>query len=174
VSPKASGENSARTWGSYGVTTGITSDINGPTNSASLAAGGATYQAAVFCEGLTIGGYSDWYLPARNELEVLYYFLKPTTTANATTNGFGGANAPNPIAVSPEPVNTAYTSGTPAQTNATGFKTTEINALESTNYWSSTEYDLYFAWYEDSITGHQLLLAKDTYRYVRAVRRIPV
>jgi hypothetical protein len=174
VAPKASGENSARTWGTMTVTTGITSAINGPTNSASLAALGAAYQAAVFCEGLTIGGYSDWYLPARNELEVLYYFLKPTTTANATTNGLGAANAPNPNAVSPEPVNTAYTDGTPAQTNATGFKTTEINALESTFYWSSTEYDLTHAWYENSITGDQWLLTKDENRYVRAVRRIPV
>ena len=41
VAPKASGENSSRTWGTYGVTTGITSVINGPTNSAALAALGA-------------------------------------------------------------------------------------------------------------------------------------
>ena len=65
VAPKASGENTSRTWGVVGTTTGITSVINGPTNSASLAALGASYQAATFCEGLTIGGYSDWYLPAR-------------------------------------------------------------------------------------------------------------
>jgi hypothetical protein len=124
VAPKASGENSSRTWGVSGTTTGITSVINGPTNSASLAALGASYQAAVFCEGLTIGGYSDWYLPAKNELEVLYYFLKPTTTANDTTSG-SNANA-----VSPEPISTNYTSGSPAQTSAgIGFRTGETNAF---------------------------------------------
>jgi len=66
VAPKASGENSGRTWGVYGTTTGITSDINGPTNSASLAALGASYQAAVFAEGLTYWSSSLRYTLAKN------------------------------------------------------------------------------------------------------------
>jgi hypothetical protein len=169
VAPKASGENSSRTWGVYGTTTGITSVINGPTNSASLAALGASYQAAVFCEGLTIGGYSDWYLPAKNELEVLYYFLKPTTNANDTASG-SNANA-----VSPEPISTNYTSGSPAQTSASiGFRTGETNAFASTPYWCSTEYDLNFARYQFLDDGGQSRNAKSFSTYVRAVRRIPV
>ena len=47
----------------------------------------ASHPAAQFCEGLTIGGFSDWYMPARNELEICYYNLKPTTQNNNTGGG---------------------------------------------------------------------------------------
>jgi hypothetical protein len=169
VAPKASGESSGKTWGVYGTTTGITSVINGPTNSASLAALGAAYGAAVFAEGLTIGGYSDWYLPAKNELEVLYYFLKPTTDVNNTSSG-SNANA-----VSPEPISTSYTSGSPAQTSAgIGFRTEETNAFASDGYWSSTEANADYAWRQFFNGGGQGGPNKGNSNYVRAVRRIAV
>lgn len=169
VAPKASGENTSRTWGTYGVTTAQTSVIDGPTNSAVEAALGASYQAATFCEGLTIGGYSDWYLPAKNELEVLYYFLKPTTGANNTSSG-SNANA-----VSPEPISTNYTSGSPAQTSAgIGFRTGETDAFASANYWSSTEFNANSSWNQYFNDGAQLKAFKYNSGYVRAVRRIAV
>lgn len=171
VAPKATGENSSRTWGVYGTTTGITSVINGPTNSASLAALGASYQAAVFCEGLTIGGYSDWYLPAKNELEVCYYFLKPTTNLNNPT----GSNA---NAVSPEPISTNYTPSKPAQTSAgIGFRVGETNAFtvgSGPDYWTSTEFDNNTTWFKVFSAGDQNSGSKNVTKYVRAVRRIPV
>jgi hypothetical protein len=172
VAPKSTGENSSRAWGVYGVTTAQTSVINGPTNSAVEASLGASYQAATFCEGLTIGGYTDWYLPAKNELEVLYYFLKPNTNANVTSSG-SNANAVNP----PEPVSTNYTSGSPAQTTATGtdgFRSGESNAFTNFDYWSSTEGDAYVGWVQGFFNGSQSGNPKNNNSYVRAVRRVPV
>jgi hypothetical protein len=167
VAPKATGE-ALKSWGTYGVTTAQTSVIDGPTNSAVEAALGAAYQAAIFCEGLTIGGYSDWYLPAKNELEVLYYFLKPNTIANDTSSG-SNANA-----VSPEPVSTNYTSGSPAQTSAgIGFRTGETEVFIATGYWSSTEFNAAKAWAQSFYDGYQYNDFKST-GYVRAIRRIAV
>jgi hypothetical protein len=169
VAPKSTGESSSKTWGVYGTTTGVTSVINGPTNSASLAALGASYQAAKFCEDLNIGAYSDWYLPAKNELEVLYYFLKPSTDANDTGSG-SNANAVFP----PEPVSTNYTSGSPAQTSAgTSWSTNSFTS--GVNYWSSTEgsdYGAYVAWRQDFLIGGQTGGLKNANEFVRAVRRV--
>lgn len=167
VAPKATGE-ATKPWGSYGAT-GLTSSIDGPANSAALAARGAAYQAAVFCEGLTIGGYSDWYLPARNELEVLYYFLKPTTQANEPSYGA------NVNAVLPEPINTNYTSGSPAQTSAVGFKDGEVNAFVNGGYyWSSTDYTAGDAWIRIFSNGGMTSVTKTNSTVFRAVRRIPI
>ena len=100
---------------------------------------------------------------------MLYYFLKPTTTANNTSSG-SNANA-----VSPEPISTNYTTGDPAQTSAgIGFRTGETNAFASATYWSSTEDTATNAWRQTFTTGVQGGLSKDLTYYVRAVRRIAV
>jgi hypothetical protein len=169
VAPKASGENSSRTWGPYGFT-GL-SDIDGPANSAYMASLGASFQAATFCEGLTIGGYTDWYFPAFYELEVLYYFLKPSTTANITSVGS------NPYAVLPEPINTNYTSGSPAQTSATGasgFRTGETNEFTSVDYWNSTNYQGFDGLIINFSNGFPNADTVTANHRVRAVRRIPI
>jgi hypothetical protein len=165
VAPKATG--GATLQASAFASTSF-SDINGPTNSANIAGVGS--QAAIFCEGLSIGWYTDWYLPAKNELEVLYYFLKPTMTANYTSSG-SNANA-----VSPEPVSTNYTTSSPAQTSASSFITGGSEEFGTASYWSSTE--------SSASPGTGLVqlfgLGLQTNDYptstlsVRAVRRIPV
>ena len=83
VGPVASAENTNKQWKTSDTsTTGTSSVIDGPTNSSNM--NNASHPAAQFCEGLTIGGFSDWYMPANNELEICYYNLKPTTQANWT------------------------------------------------------------------------------------------
>jgi len=100
---------------------------------------------------------------------VLYYFLKPTTDANDT---FSGSNA---NAVSPEPISTNYTSGSPAQTSSgIGFRTGETNAFASGYYWASTELTVFRACYQTFGNGEQTFTPKYSSLYVRAVRRVAV
>jgi hypothetical protein len=85
-----SGSNGLK-WGPGGYgSTGITSQTNGSTNSAALAALGSAWQAATFCEGLSIGGYTDWYLPARNEL-IAWYPAFASGAQKCATSGEGTA-----------------------------------------------------------------------------------
>jgi len=169
VAPRSTGR-SFLVWKTTATsTTGTSSTIDGPTNSANM--DNASHPSAQFCEGLTIGGYTDWYMPARDELEVLYYFLKPNTTANSTSSG---ANA---YAVSPEPVSTNYTTSSPAQTNATIFRTGGAQAFNgggADSYWTSTQYNAANAYYQDiGLGGEQSPFGAKAFElWVIAVRRV--
>ena len=170
VADKSVGQSSTLKWSASQVTTGVTSTINGPTNSASLASLG--YPMASFCENLNTGGYTDWYMPAKDELEVLYYFLKPNTNSNWTSSGS------NAYAVSPEPISSNYSSGSPAQTSATSFRTgASSQEFSAVFYFSSTEYSANDAWAQTFNDGTQSN-ANKTYDFlgwsVRAVRRVAV
>jgi hypothetical protein len=64
------------------------SDFDGAANTAAMVTAGiADHPAANFCKNLSIGGFSDWYLPARYELDIAYFNLKPGTGANDTAWG---------------------------------------------------------------------------------------
>lgn len=170
VADKTVGQAYGKQWGPSPATTGFTSLIDGPTNSAGEAALGSTYEAATFCENLNTGGYTDWYLPAWNELEVLYYFLKPSTTINNTLSG-SNANA-----VSPEPISTDYTTGSPPQTSATSFRT-GASSQEFTveDYWASSELNSTRGYIRSFLNGDAATQTKTvvTY-YTRAIRRVAV
>lgn len=166
VGPISSAQNSSiRFKVSNSSTAGTDSLIDGPTNSANM--NNASHPAAQFCEGLTIGGFSDWYMPAKSELEVCYYNLKPTTGANNTSSGI------NPYAVPPRASN--YTSGTPAQTSAVIFRLPSgAQAFEEQAYWSSTEAYGTQGWIQTFSAGNQYAKNKNSYERVRAVRRVAV
>jgi hypothetical protein len=85
IAPKSSGEDRLQWKTSDTSTAGTSSVIDGPTNSSNM--NNASHPAAQFCEGLTIGSFSDWYMPAQNELDVCYFNLKPTTNSNDTSSG---------------------------------------------------------------------------------------
>jgi hypothetical protein len=138
--------------------------IDGPTNSANM--NDASHPAAQFCEGLTIGTFSDWYMPAQNELEVCYFNLKPTTTSNNTGSGTNTNAVPSR--------GSNYTAGTPAQTAATDFQTGNTEAFAADFYWSSTENSATLAWGQIFDNGDQGPNTKANSSYVRAVRRVAV
>lgn len=167
VAPKASGQSGYTKWKTSNTSTaGTGSEIDGPTNSSNM--NDASHPAAQFCKGLTVGGYSDWYMPATNELEVCYYNLKPGTTTNVTSAGA------NPNAVPSRA--SAYTSGTPAQTSAAAFKSfTGSEPFSETRYWTSTQASSTAGSIKNFTDGTQYSYSKNAaICLVRAVRRISV
>ena len=151
------------------ATAGADSVIDGPQNTADMVADGnsTVYPPAHFCNDLVIGGFSDWYMPAQNELEVCYFNLKPTTTANYTSSGI------NPNAVPARASN--YTSGNPAQTSVAAFITsTGAEAFAADTYWSSTEVSASDSMGQYFPKGGQYGNAKTSLARVRAVRRVAV
>jgi len=172
VGPVASAQNASIQWKNVATATaGADSDTNGPQNTADMVADGnsTVYPAAHFCNNLVIGGYTDWYMPAKNELEVCYYNLKPTTTANETT-----VSGINPNAV---PARTStYTSGDPARTTATNFQSFGSEPFAANIYWCSTEHPTFSgeARYQAFSNGSQNRGDKTSSYRVRAIRRVAV
>jgi hypothetical protein len=167
IAPKSSGENSSKQWKTTNTSTaGTSSVIDGPTNSSNM--NNASHPAAEFCEALTIGSFSDWYLPAKNELEVCYFNLKPTTTTNHASSGINTNAVPSR--------GSNYTGGTPAQTAATDFQTGNTEAFTTPPYyWTSTEINSTFGWGQDFDIGAQSDDRQKIFNMsVRAVRRVAV
>lgn len=164
VGPVSSAQDSSKQWKTTQTSTvGTSSVIDGPTNSSNM--NNASHPAGQFCEGLTIGGYSDWYMPAQNEFEVCYYNLKPTTTSNNTSYGI------NANAVPARASN--YTAGNPTQTTATDFQDTGAEPF-SGNYWNSTEASATNGWKQQVSDGAQNSDGKTFSYKVRAIRRVAV
>lgn len=146
------------------TTAGTTSAFDGAANTAAMVTAGiADHPAANFCVGLNIGGFTDWYLPARYELDIAYFNLKPDTQANNTN---WGAN----IYAVPQR-NSNWTAANPTQTALTAFNTS-TEAFLATTHRSSTESSASNAWDFVFSTGIQGTDVKTTANRVRAFRRI--
>lgn len=137
----------------YGrTTTELYADVNHP--------------AFLWAGGLTLNGFTDWYVPAWYELEIIYRNLKPSTTANTTS--FGANPYANPTATS------NYTTTVPGQTTALAFRTGGAEAFSTGNYMTATQspglttdsYRISFS------TGGVVTQLKTTTALVRAIRRV--
>jgi hypothetical protein len=84
----------------------------------------STCPAASICENLISGGYTDWYLPSKDELDMMY--------VNLHVQNLGGF--------------------------ATYY------------YWSSSEIDNDYAWFQNFLNGIQNFTNEAKFFYVRAVR----
>ena len=114
--------------GSY-VATGATGTAigTGQANTTSIVTvQGAGSYAAKLCHDLTVGGYNDWFLPSKDELDKLY-------TNKVAIGGFA-------------------------------------DYYDFYYYWSSSEVNAYFAWYQNFNHGYQLGSSKSHAHRVRAVR----
>ena len=144
------------------TTAGTTSPFDGAANSANM--NNASHPAAQFCEGLSIGGYTDWYLPARYELDIAYENLKPTTASNDTGWGI------NAYAVPARASN--RTAGAPAQTSVAAFQSGGAEAFPAGSQWSSTQGNVPGAWRLAFGDGNQSVITKSVIGRVRAFRKL--
>ena len=171
VGPLATAETTLVWKDTNTFTTGCDSVIDGPQNTADMIADGdaTVYPCAHFCNDLSTGGKTDWYMPAKNELEVCYFNLKPGTASNTTGSGIN-ANAV-PVRVS------NYTAGNPAQTSAAAFRTGSAEPFAANIYWTSTDENTapFRANTQQFNAGYQSVYGKSTTTLrVRAIRRVLV
>jgi len=132
----------------------------------------ASHPAFQWARALNIGGFTDWYIPAQNELAILYFFLKPDTTTNDTASG-SNANS-----VSPYTPSTNYGPSFPSQTASTLFQTSGAQAFSTGNYyWSSTEDSsgTTTAFLQKFDNGNVTTGLKSfaSFAYARAIRKVP-
>lgn len=170
VSPKSKGEAaSTLQWKTTQTNTaGAASRNDGWSNTqAMIQAGSDIHPAAAFCRSLKINGYDDWYLPSRDELEILYRNLKPTTQVNTTLNSSGT----NPSAIPPTEI---YTESDPAQTDVGVFKEGGGEDFTAAYHWSSTQSSSSRGWYQFFGNGYQLTPFKTGSNRVRAIRRVAI
>ena len=119
------------------ATEGAFSSFDGVANTAAMVAAGiANHPAAQFCVNLNIGGFTDWYLPARFELEIAHFNFKPGTDSNVTSVGSNIYAVPQRLS--------NYTAGNPSQTTITAFQAgqpevfTFSSGVQQAAHWSST------------------------------------
>lgn len=201
VASKASGESSTnlRYKNSNTSAPAATQTLNnGPAATAAMVADGnaTVYPAAHFCNNLTINDYADWYLPARDELELFYRNLKPSNGSNDTRVRAWSPDG-QPIVTYPEgnddpadtmgvnrnsvPPGAAYIDhwlpslANPSQTAATDFQSGGTEAFAGAFYWSSSEGTPCCAWSQFLYNwGGQFNSTKLNPHPVRAVRRVPL
>lgn len=162
VSPAASEIVGA--WGEFGTKiAGRLDFIDGRQNTVELAEAGSDLARAIM--QLDINGFSDWFLPARDQLELLYRNFKPTDTKNYC-GYLDGYNA-NSV-----PPGSMYEQNPPIKTAAADFQADGPQALQPKWYWSSTQYSAYYAFYQDFDGGTQYLYDKGLKLRARAVRQI--
>lgn len=146
-------------------TTTTTSNVSGSINTASLISDGVW--AASTVTSFSIGGYTDWYIPSIQELEICYYNLKPNITDNVT---FLGSNV---YAVPPRLTN--YTLQNPTQTSAVDFQFPGgAEAFDPTvlngGAWASTTFgsNVYFKQFTDGFSTYLLNFVSNTVRAIRS------
>ena len=130
----APSDQSSATWGCDGQSIGGTSSAvgTGAANTTAIVSGcSETAIAARICADLTLGGYDDWFLPSKDELNLMF------------ENIGNGPDAP----------------------------LGNIGNFANYYYWSSTEHDNNFAWFQYFLNGTQYIYFNKSATFnVRAVR----
>jgi hypothetical protein len=166
VSP-IDGEHAATVWNKSKKALGdAMSYNNGLANTKAMATAGS--KLAAWALELRIAGFDDWYLPSRDELELLYRHFKPSATEN-----YAWRHGDNPSSMPP---GYPYTDDAPAQTTIANFAAGGADAFAPEWYWSSTQSasNPDSAWCQYFTNGDQYGTHEDYELRARAVRRVKI
>lgn len=165
ASPKDQGDIRGAWNDSENNVEGALSYFDGQANTAAMIAAGSKLAKQV--AGLEINGFSDWYIPSQDELELMYRNLKPTSVENWMYARSG-------INLSAVPPTYPYTATLPAQCEVAEFQLGAEQAFERAWYWSSTQRadNTVYAWVQGFGDGYQLYDRKSKHGRARAVRRL--
>ena len=144
----------------------------------------AQYPAAHWARALVINGYSDWYIPARDELELAWRNLKPVTTDNyigarynspinyKQSGAYPDATATQGVNLNSSPQSPAYTLTDPAQTSSAAFRAGGSEDLHGITTFGRQARQAPNAWVQEIDASYPGPRNNKTYlRRVRAVRR---
>jgi hypothetical protein len=164
IAPKDHGRHEPAAWnGANNLIEKACSFTDGAANTKAMAGGGSAI--ARWALALNIDGINDWYLPSRDELELIYRHLKPT----ARPNYYVYRNGENANSV---PRGSPYSGARPEQTTTSCFREGNAEALANEWFWSSTQYSAHLAWGQFFDEGCQDLSSKDSAGWAAAVRRV--
>lgn len=135
--PKAQGTTRAIWLPGYTDVPNAASCFDSMANTKAMAEAGSPL--AQWALGLSIGGLTDWCVPARDVLELGYRLLKPTDEENSCS--FRDGDNPSSL-----PAGYPCTEQSPAQTTAESFRSGGPEAFEANWHWSSTQYSSGYAW----------------------------
>jgi hypothetical protein len=153
-------------WGEYGQdVSGARSYTDGLANTIAMAEAGSELAKQALM--LEIGGFTDWAIPARDQLELLYRHFKPTTRANSCSFRDGDNTSSLPLGY-------PYTEQSPTQTAIEGFREGDEHALQAEWYWASTQFSSSRAWIQSFTGGGTTSTTKENEARVRAVRTIHI
>lgn len=166
--PKALGEFTGVEWGPMRKNVpGALSLVDGLANTKAMAEAGSKLAKRIL--DLQIDGQGDWYLPALDELEVIYRAAKPTADENSLYMRSG-------INLHAIPPTLPYTVMDPALTAVEIFRAGGAEAFEPEEYWTSTPcaHGSSHAWCQWFYDGLQDYWGKDDKCRACAVRRFKI
>ena len=168
VAPKAEGEHAPIAWNRPPkMVEGALSYCDGLANTRAMAEAGS--KLAEWALNARIGGFTDWYLGALDENELLYRYLKPGMEKN-------GGWARSGINLSADPPTWPHTPVEPAQTSIALFQDGGSEAFEKEAYWTSTQHASFsvYAWLQYFDNGTQVNWYETDELRARFVRRLPL
>ncbi len=161
VAPKSTGEYKGKWAESEARIEGAACPVDGQQNTLDMIS--AETKLGKWVKALDIGGFTDWHIPSRDQLEIIYRAFKPTDDENWTYSG---------VNISSVPPRNLYTNDSPNQCDLAEFKQGGEQAFDTTWYWTSTQVGEAYAWIQGFDIVRQYGYWKSCYLRARAVRTI--